>query len=233
MLRAVDDELATYKIMKKFLHMTNMPLEIVGVAEDGLEALALIQREAPDIIFMDICMPYMSGFEVIEQLQNVNVIVITAFNSFENAQQALRLGAKDILLKPIDLAQLTEAIARVVGWKFTSNDTINFVLEYIHRHYAEKINLTTFAKLCFCTESHFARLFKKYMGISTMLYIHKVRIHKAADLINHGHSIQNVANEVGYQNINSFYKYFKVFMQDTPGDYCKNSGANEIEFMES
>lgn len=218
MLRAIicDDEPATYKIIKKLLKKANIPLEIIGTAENGNEALDLIKKENPDIIFMDVCMPYMNGFEVMSQIECKKVIVITAYSSFENAQQALRLGAQDILLKPFDVDQFSASISRVIGWKFTPNETINSVLEYIHKHYNEKIELATFAKLCFCTESHFARLFKKYMGVSTMMYIHNVRINKAVELLKQGEAIPDVCEKVGYNNLNSFYKYFKQFTNDTP-----------------
>ncbi|MDO5410892.1 MAG: response regulator [Lachnospiraceae bacterium] len=223
MLRAIicDDEIATYKIIKKLLKISNIPLEIVGTAQNGEEALALIQKECPDIIFMDVCMPYLNGFEVMSQIDCGKVIVITAYNSFENAQQALRTGAQDILQKPFDQKQLSASISRVIGWNFTPNETINSVLEYIHKHYNEKIDLSTFAKRYFCTESHFSRLFKKYMGVSTMTYIHNVRINKAIELLNKGESIQDVCEKVGYNNLNSFYKYFKQFTNDTPSSFSK------------
>lgn len=223
MIRAIicDDEPATCKIIKKLIKLANIPLEITGIAENGNEALKLIKKENPDIIFMDICMPYMNGFEVMSQIECKKVIVITAYSSFENAQQALRLGAQDILLKPFDLDQFTSSITRVIGWQFTPNESINSVLEYIHKHYNEKIELSTFAKLCFCTESHFARLFKKYMGVSTMTYIQNVRINKAVEFLKQGESIQDVCEQVGYQNLNSFYKFFRQFTDSTPSAFCR------------
>ena len=57
----------------------------------------------PGLVFMDNHMPYMNGFEVIQKLQGSKVIIITAYDSFEYAQRALRLGASDILSKPIEL----------------------------------------------------------------------------------------------------------------------------------
>ena len=78
------------------------PLEIVGHAYDGLQAADLIKKEKPDLVFMDVRMPFMDGFEVIEQMEGCKVIIITAYDSFSYAQRALRLGASDILAKPID-----------------------------------------------------------------------------------------------------------------------------------
>ena len=139
MIKAVicDDELATRNIICHFLEEEQLPIEIVGNAEDGEEAIQLIKETSPRLIFLDIHMPQKNGFQVIEEVSRevgAQIIVLTAFASFENAQQALRLGVSDILSKPVDFEQLKAAIFRAVGWKFTSNETVNLMLEYIHNH---------------------------------------------------------------------------------------------------
>lgn len=82
----------------------------IGTAADGREALGLIQQKKTDLAFLDIQMPIMDGFEVIQKIQGIKVIIITAFDSFEYAQKALRMGASDIISKPIDHDQLRETI---------------------------------------------------------------------------------------------------------------------------
>ena len=143
MIKAVicDDELATRNIICHFLEEEQLPIEIVGNAEDGEEAIQLIKETSPRLIFLDIHMPQKNGFQVIEEVSRevgAQIIVLTAFASFENAQQALRLGVSDILSKPVDFEQLKAAIFRAVGWKFTSNETVNLMLEYIHNHTAPR-----------------------------------------------------------------------------------------------
>ena len=93
MIRAVicDDEKAAIKIIKYFVENTNLPIEIVGTAENGRDALNLIKDTKPDLAFMDINMPFLDGFEVIDQIENTKVIVITAYDSFAYAQKALRI----------------------------------------------------------------------------------------------------------------------------------------------
>ena len=100
-----DDELATRNIICHFLEAEKMPVEIAGYAQNGQEAVQLIEQVQPQLIFLDINMPYLNGFQVIEQLSGkigAKIIILTAFASFQNAQQALRLGVSDILPKPID-----------------------------------------------------------------------------------------------------------------------------------
>ena len=224
MIRAVicDDEKAALNIIRHFLDAQKLPIEIIGTAENGRDAWSRIKREKPDLVFMDIHMPYMNGFEIIQKMEDSKVIIITAYDSFEYAQKALRLGASDIISKPIEFGQLRQAIARAVGWKFTGNEIVNTILEYIYEHYAEKIELETLAGITFCSESHIARVFKKHTGMTIVSYVHKVRIEKSVQILEDGQmSVKEAAEAVGYQNLNNFYKYFKLYVGEPPASYVR------------
>ena len=223
MIRAVicDDERATCNIIRHFTEAEKLPLQIVGTAENGRDALELIRREKPDLVFMDIHMPYMNGFEIIQQIQACRIIIITAYDSFEYAQRALRLGASDILAKPIEFGQLRQAVVRAVGWNFTGNELADTLLVYLHEHFHEKIELEALAKLVYCSESHMARVFKKYMGMTIISYVHKLRIEKGVRLLDENCSVKETAETVGYQNLNHFYKYFNQYMGMAPAAYIR------------
>lgn len=224
MIKAVicDDEKAALNIIRHFIEAKKLPIEIAGTAENGRDAWNLIQCVKPDLVFMDIHMPYMNGFEIISRMKESKVIIITAYDFFEYAQRALRLGASDILSKPIEFEQLEQAIVRAVGWNFTGNEAVDTILAYIYEHYNEQIELDTLAELTFCTPSHIARLFKKYMGMTIISYVHKVRIEKSVRLMEEKKlAIKEAAEAVGYQNLNHFYKYFHIHMGVTPAVYMK------------
>lgn len=230
MIKAVicDDEKAALNIIRHFIEAKRLPVEIVGTAENGRDAWNLIQCKKPDLVFMDIHMPYMNGFEIISRMKDSKVIIITAYDSFEYAQRALRLGASDILSKPIEFEQLEQAIVRAVGWNFTGNEAVDTVLAYIYEHYQEQIELDTLAELTFCTPSHLARLFKKHTGMTIISYVHKVRIEKSIRLMEEKKlSIKEAAEAVGYQNLNHFYKYFNLQMGVTPAAYRKQGHEEE------
>ena len=224
MIRAVicDDEKAALNIIRHFIEAEKLPIQIVGTAENGRDAYELIQSQKPELAFMDIHMPYMNGFEIIQKLKDTKVIIITAYDSFEYAQKALRLGASDILSKPIDMEQLKQAVIRAVGWKFTGNEVVDTILAYLYEHYAEKIELETLAELTFCTENHIARVFKKYTGTTIISYVHKIRVEKSIRLMEEENQpVKEAALAVGYQNLNHFYKYFNQYMGMTPAAYMK------------
>ena len=91
-------------------------IEVVGYARNVADALQLISKTEPDLIFLDIEMPGQSGFELIKQLQPEAcpaIIFVTAFHQY--AVKAFEVRALDYLLKPVKKERLAEAIARVVA----------------------------------------------------------------------------------------------------------------------
>ncbi len=108
----VDDvELARERV--KILLDGDEEIEIVGEASNGREAAELIRNMNPDLVFLDIQMPKVSGFEVIEQIGVENmpaVVFVTAYDEF--ALKAFDTGAVDYLLKPFDKERLKKALKR-------------------------------------------------------------------------------------------------------------------------
>lgn len=222
MIRAliVDDEPAAAGIIRYFINMSHLPIEIVGEARDGAAAMGLLERQNPALVFLDIQMPNMNGFELMQARPDYAYIVITAYESFQYAQQALRLGAKDILLKPVEFDALERAITRALGWKFTGNALTNSVIEYVRGHYGEKIEVNDLARRNYTTASHIARTFKRYMGTTVVTYLHQVRIENAAEMIRSTDlGIKEISERCGYDNINNFYKHFKDLLDCTPAAY--------------
>ena len=91
-------------------------LEVVGEAEDGEQAMALVAETRPDVVLMDIRMPVMDGLEATRRIleehgdEAPRVLVLTTFDADEYVYEALRVGASGFLLKDTDPHQLTEAI---------------------------------------------------------------------------------------------------------------------------
>lgn len=89
-------------------------VEVIAECSDGREALNAIRRENPDVVFLDIQMPEMDGFEVLDHLkegQVPQIIFVTAFDEF--AVKAFEVHALDYLLKPFDRDRLKQALSRV------------------------------------------------------------------------------------------------------------------------
>ncbi|MCS6808133.1 MAG: LytTR family DNA-binding domain-containing protein [Bacteroidota bacterium] len=120
MLRVIiaDDEMPARMLLREYL--SSMPqVLLVGEAENGYEAVKLINATQPDAIILDIQMPELTGFEVLEQVQNIpHVIFSTAFSEF--AVQAFEENAVDYLLKPYSKERLHRAMLRLYERYHTS-----------------------------------------------------------------------------------------------------------------
>jgi two-component system LytT family response regulator len=107
----IDDERLARLELRRLLG-AHPEVEIVGEARGGEEALALILKLGPDAIFLDIQMPGMSGFDLLERLEDLpQVIFTTAYDEY--ALKAFEVNALDYLLKPVAPARLAAALARV------------------------------------------------------------------------------------------------------------------------
>lgn len=108
----VDDEPAARRILREELELMS-EIEIVGEAENGKDALRQIGRLKPDVIFLDLQMPAMSGFEVVRNLRGANlpvVVIVTAYD--QHAIEAFDAGAIDYLLKPVSETRLRKSVER-------------------------------------------------------------------------------------------------------------------------
>lgn len=107
----VDDERLARQELRRLL-AAHPAVEVVGEARDGHEALALLPRLAPDLVFLDVQMPGLDGFGVLEGLEDVPpVIFTTAYDEY--ALKAFEVNALDYLMKPIVPARLAAALERV------------------------------------------------------------------------------------------------------------------------
>lgn len=109
-----DEEMGRIALREKLVNYCP-EVGIVGYAEDGEAGLELIAAQNPDIVFLDIEMPNMGGFEMLARLpeQSFHLIFTTAYDQY--AIRAIRFAAFDYLLKPVDIDELRQAIARIGG----------------------------------------------------------------------------------------------------------------------
>jgi DNA-binding LytR/AlgR family response regulator len=108
----VDDEPIARRVLREGLELFREVL-VVGEAGDGKEALQKIARLRPDVVFLDLQMPVMSGFEVVRNLSEPPlpvIVIVTAFD--QHAIEAFEAGAIDYLLKPVSEARLRTAVER-------------------------------------------------------------------------------------------------------------------------
>lgn len=117
----VDDEPRIRRGLKNCLPWDEMDIEVVGEAEDGQEAIELAKKVKPDIMFLDIYMPVKNGIETAREMFEIMpecmIIIISGFDEFEYAQQAIECGVFSYILKPVDKKKLRVTVENAVGAK--------------------------------------------------------------------------------------------------------------------
>ena len=119
MLRVVlaDDENKVLLLLQKLIDWEQLGYEIVGTASDGLRALELVREKQPHLLITDVRMPGCSGIELIQRAKDLqpdlHFIIISGYRKFEYAQNALKYGVEDYLLKPLKQEELTGILLRL------------------------------------------------------------------------------------------------------------------------
>jgi YesN/AraC family two-component response regulator len=221
----IDDESMCIDLVEGLIKRYNMPIDIVGTGTSGEEALELAKALRPDLIYLDIELPDFTGIDVMTTLKEFldydpDIIVITAYDSFEYAQSVFRLGAKDILLKPVDYKKFFETMERVLGFKYTDNATFNDILEYIHSHYKEHVDLDFLCEKFHLSKSHVSRLFNQHLSTTFVNYRNTLRVEDAKELLKSSSlTIQQISESVGFESMHYFYRVFRKLTGKTPKSY--------------
>lgn len=249
----IDDEIVALNALKKRVDWLKYGFTEVFTAQETASVREYLQKENVDLILCDIELPGESGLalvkEVKERYPQTDCIMVSCHADFSYIQQAMRYGAKDYILKPIDYEELEGVLEKFVGNRkaqktknkieviveqtqtlkkdgdATSNvdsqeARIHCVKQYIEDHIREKITVGELAELVHINEQHLMRIFKKETGQSLVEYITKERMLLAGELLkNTDHSINFIADCVGCESCSYFTKIFKRYTGFTPREY--------------
>ncbi len=215
---------------------------VAGEAADGEEGIEAAKKYHPDVIITDVCMPKMDGIEMVKRLREEGieavVIFLTAYDEFRYAQQAVRLGAADYLLKPFEDGALEEAVAGILAknkkdaaemtdtkeLNLAKGDKSKYIMDaiaYIDENYANpKISVKTAAESLGISEGHLSHLFRKETDFTFLSYLTQCRVRMAKKLLqNYQYKVYEVAEQVGYRDIAYFSVIFKKAVGVSPSEY--------------
>lgn len=110
----VDDSQFLRNRLKEILEKNGF--EVVGIAQNGLEALSQYEKLKPDLVTLDIIMPQINGLETLKKLRAVDpaaaIVIITSFSSQDSVKDCMQAGAKGYILKPFDEKKVVEAFQK-------------------------------------------------------------------------------------------------------------------------
>jgi len=257
-----DDEPLECLALQRIFAQAPYPIRIVGIAHDGNEAVSIAREKKPQIVFMDIRMPGMDGLEATKHIRALNsqtqIIILSAYDDFAYAQEALRLGAVDYVLKPAEPKVLYETLGRIIErirreeiareqremleHKLTEvmpalpvlegeqQDAISQAIAYARTHYHKPLRLADVARAVSLSPGYLSRIFTDRTGTSFRRYLIWLRIEAAKLLLRDTMlTVGEIAERVGYMDGNHFSVRFKQEMGMSPHVYRLQERRKHIE----
>ena len=208
----------------------------VGTGEGALQIL----NKANDIgcVVLDVMMPGKSGLEVLGEIKRKNpelsVLILTGHSSKDVAIEALKAKADDYAEKPINIPEFRATIERMMAAakgepEISSLDLsgkMAKVKRFIEDNCFKKTQLVDAANSICVSPKYLSRAFKENTGIGFNDYKLKIKIEKSKGLLDSsGHTVEQLAVMLGYENAASFIRQFKKIVGDTPSAFRKKIRA--------
>lgn len=235
-LLIADDEDSIRRGIAKYIRLHTDRFDLICEAENGQEAIDLALKHHPDIILLDVQMPLKNGIDVMKEINraklNPYTIILSGYDEFSYAQQALRLGAKDYLLKPMrarDILNILEKLiddyiepeshtSALAGDKY--HHYLTMAQEYIMEHYAENLSLGSVAEVLGISPGYFSTIFSKNLQCGFVDYLNQVRIDRACAYLEQNYlKTYEIAYKVGFNDEKYFSKVFKKIKGISPKEY--------------
>jgi two-component system response regulator YesN len=202
-------------------------------APNGEEALAALSRPNEiDVVVLDVIMPGLKGTEVLKRIKamypDLGVIILTGHGSKATVIEALKGKADDYIEKPVDIHRAKDIIERLIRQKKLPGEVlpggldakIKRVIHFLERNYDKRVSLKDAAELIGLSPKYLSRVFKEKTGSGFAEYRLKVRMDKAAQLLETTDcSVDEISYSVGYENAESFARLFKRIKDCTPTGY--------------
>ena len=127
-LLIADDEDTIRNGIGKYIQLHTDRFDKIYLAANGQEAVDIIYRDKPDIMFLDVQMPLLDGIEVMQEAKRADILpytmILSAYDEFKYCQQALHLGAKEYLLKPVRSSDILRMVNRAADELFGIQEEI-------------------------------------------------------------------------------------------------------------
>jgi len=223
--KLIADALAAFPIWKE------NGCQVAAVCYDSTDAKHAINTLLPDIIITDIRMPGLNGLELIDTVRSVvphmRVIFVSAYDNFEYAQRALRMGAQDYLLKPFSKEALAQAVSGAVCYldqhekkQEEESPFLKPIIEYINLRIDRHVTAEEVARTFYMSTSRLDKLIQKEYGKGFQKLYISLHMNRAKELLLDVRSnIEDIAQKVGYKNYASFYRAFTREFSMSPTEY--------------
>lgn len=248
-LLIVDDEPQILEGMKLTLDWGKFGFKRIETCETYADAITKSIDFLPDLAILDVCIGNDRGYDLIRKLKELRLsakyIMMSGYDEFKYAQQAIRCGARDYLLKPINRTKLQEAVEKIIveelngtlddaDDKYLDTDPVlgvhydnlskltNRILLMIKAEFSQNLSLKGVAERFRMNSTYLGQLFLRETQMKFSEYLMAYRMLQAKERIQFtDDKISSIANSVGYPNLNYFYTHFQAFFNKSPSELRK------------
>ncbi len=215
---------------------------IIGDAADGISGEQMINALRPDIVLTDIRLPGQSGLQMLSKAKPRSSVIFTGYGEFSLAQEAIRLGVHDYLLKPLEhekLLSCVSSLCRKLDTQHKKNEStplrgagqpvmVKRAMDYIDANFHRDISIYSIGSHLQLSESHLSHLFKEHSGYTVLGYLQNRRIREAMKLLRESSlQITEIYQRCGFLSGSYFSKLFKRYTGISPREYRKGSSTQE------
>ena len=241
-LMIVDDNPDALQAMTKMLDYKTLGFTRVQTAASGFEAVTHVLDWKPDLCLISMRVGQDYGCNLIRKLEQMGVkssyIMMGADGSLENVREAMRCGALDYLLKPIESDQLQECLQWAVCTRLKNisggaldidldpvlkrsyeefSPLVRKILTVTMMEYSQHLSMKNIAERFHMNATYLGQIFIRETKMKFSEYLMAYRLEAAKEKILHtGEKISTIATEVGYRNMNYFYLHFQDYFQTSP-----------------
>jgi signal transduction histidine kinase/AraC-like DNA-binding protein/ABC-type sugar transport system substrate-binding protein len=229
-LLVVDDDPDTLEMHTRIVQGHTHSHRVL-TARNGLEALDILQRERVDLVLLDLIMPELDGFGVLEAMREkegmreVPVIVLTGQVLTGKEMARLNRGVVTVLSKGLfsleeTLAHINTALERNRKLSAQAQRLVRQAMAYIHEHYAEPISRADLARHVALSENYLTACFRRELGVTPITYLNRYRVNQARQLLTDtDQSVTEIALQVGFSDSSYFSRVFRREVGLSPEAY--------------
>lgn len=245
-LLIVDDEPQILEGMRRTLDWESYGFGRIETSETYEGAIAKAVEFMPDLAIFDVCIGKDRGYDAIRKLNELRLpakyIIMSGYGEFEYAQEAIRCGVKDYLLKPVERSKLQDVVEKIIvedwhgtlegpdrgdrnadpvlGVRYDSLSKLtNRILMMVKAEYAQNMSLKGVAERFRMNGTYLGQLFLKETQMKFSEYLMAYRMLRAQERIQTtDEKIAAIALSVGYPNLNYFYTHFHAYFGKSPSD---------------
>jgi len=243
----VEDEKWVRTAIRKVMEKIDLPFGIVYEASNGLDASEWFKSNDAELALTDIRMPVMDGLALLKEMKqsrpDVDVVIVSGHDDFGYAQQAMRHGAFDYLLKPVEREELEMCLRKWIEKREQSASAgakrepdvnvhelsaVDQVIHYIESNRLYDMSSAEAAEWVHLNPSYFSKLFKQTKGTTFTDYVTAMRMKEAARLLEMTSlRVAEIAERLGFADAAYFTNLFKKTFDLPPSDYRKQRLAGK------